>query len=280
MTPTPVPRPTRTLGLLSDSLARPVTGRHLLAGGLLLSLAAAAPLLHTTPRDTDLRPVHVVADGRAAPSPAPSLPTRVLPAGQLVRTTAARASRGGARTALPPTRFELRTVPVGRPFTGLASWYGGRFQGRLTANGERFDTQDLTAASRTLPFGTRLRVCRARRCVVVRINDRGPYVSDRVLDLSSAARAGLGFSGVAQVTATPVDLRRVPVRRALPARRPGAAHRPLPRPTPVATAVPSSPAVTLAAAPAAAVGGHADQLGLALVGASGAGLAWARRRRS
>ena len=111
-----------------------------------------------------------------------------------------RASRSALRTSL---------VPVGRTFSGKASWYGGFFQGRLTANGERFDTRALTAASRTLPFGTRLRVCRARRCVVVRVNDRGPYVGHRVLDLSHAAAQRLGYEGVEQVTATPVALRAI-----------------------------------------------------------------------
>lgn len=112
-----------------------------------------------------------------------------------------RASRGGLRSAL---------IPTGPSFSGTASWYGGSyFQGRQTANGERFDTHALTAASRTLPFGTRLRVCRGRRCVVVRINDRGPYVGARVLDLSHAAAQRLGYEGVERVTATPVVRRTV-----------------------------------------------------------------------
>lgn len=66
----------------------------------------------------------------------------------------------------------------------------------------------LTAAHRTLPFGTRLRVCRGDRCVVVRINDRGPYAGGRILDLSrgAAEQIGLVHSGVAQVSATVVDV--------------------------------------------------------------------------
>lgn len=76
---------------------------------------------------------------------------------------------------------------------GKASWYGPRFQGRRTASGERFDMNELTAAHRSLPFGTRVRVRNVenQRNVVVRINDRGPYVKDRIIDLSKAAAAAL-----------------------------------------------------------------------------------------
>lgn len=106
---------------------------------------------------------------------------------------------------------------------GMASWYGQQFHGRRTASGEVFDASGLTAASRTLPFGTRLRVCRLERCVVVRINDRGPFVGHRVLDLSHGASRVLGFSGVAFVTATPVPERVAPrarrARTAPPVRR-------------------------------------------------------------
>ena len=87
--------------------------------------------------------------------------------------------------------------------TGMASWYGGKFQGRLTANGEVFDTNELTAAHRTLPFGTIVRVISevSDRSVVVRINDRGPFVDNRVIDLSRAAAdiIGLTAAGVAPV---------------------------------------------------------------------------------
>jgi rare lipoprotein A len=73
--------------------------------------------------------------------------------------------------------------------TGEASWYGPGFHGRRTANGEIFDKEALTAAHRTLPFGTVVRVRNLDngRVVVVRINDRGPFARDRILDLSEAA---------------------------------------------------------------------------------------------
>jgi len=85
----------------------------------------------------------------------------------------------------------------------VASWYGAE-SGNRTASGERFDGSSLTAASRTLPFGTTLRVTYRGRSVVVRINDRGPFVRGRDLDLSSAAarRIGLTAAGVGQVCIT------------------------------------------------------------------------------
>lgn len=86
---------------------------------------------------------------------------------------------------------------------GDASWYGKDHQGNLTANGERFDMQALTAAHRSLPFNTVLRVTNLDngRMVRVRINDRGPYVKGRIIDLSAAAAAALGLheDGVAAV---------------------------------------------------------------------------------
>lgn len=78
---------------------------------------------------------------------------------------------------------------------GRASWYGARFHGRRTSSGERFDMNDLTAAHGTLRFGTRVRVRNVAngREVVVRINDRGPRARNRIIDLSKAAAAALGF---------------------------------------------------------------------------------------
>ena len=79
---------------------------------------------------------------------------------------------------------------------GVASWYGRGFAGHRTASGERFDPADYTAAHRTLPFGSRVRVTNAAgHSVVVRINDRGPYSGHRVIDLSQAAAAEIGLVG-------------------------------------------------------------------------------------
>ena len=90
----------------------------------------------------------------------------------------------------------------GRTFSGIASFYGNE-SGRKTASGQRFNQNLLTAAHRSLPFGTRLRVTRGDRSVVVTINDRGPFVRGRVLDLSTAAAraVGLAGAGVGRVTA-------------------------------------------------------------------------------
>jgi len=76
---------------------------------------------------------------------------------------------------------------------GIASWYGGKFHGRQTANGEIFNTNDLTAAHKDLPFNTVVDVTNIvnGKSVKVRINDRGPYVGDRVIDLSYAAAKAL-----------------------------------------------------------------------------------------
>ena len=84
--------------------------------------------------------------------------------------------------------------------SGIASVYG--YNGGRTASGERMSNAALTAAHRTLPFGTMVRVTNAHsgRSVVVRINDRGPFVRGRVIDLTPAAARELGFSGLAGVT--------------------------------------------------------------------------------
>ena len=87
--------------------------------------------------------------------------------------------------------------------TGLASYYADKYHGRATASGETFDTGKLTAAHRTLPFGTMVKVTRpgSQRSVTVRINDRGPFVAGRVIDLSRAAARELGMEkdGLANV---------------------------------------------------------------------------------
>ena len=90
----------------------------------------------------------------------------------------------------------------GRSFSGMASFYGNE-SGSKTASGQRFNQNALTAAHRSLPFGTKLRVTHGSRSVVVTINDRGPFVHGRVLDLSTAAarEVGLTSAGVGRVVA-------------------------------------------------------------------------------
>jgi rare lipoprotein A len=86
----------------------------------------------------------------------------------------------------------------GSELEGEASYYADRFNGRTTANGETFDINQLTAAHRTLPFGTRVRVTNLKnqKSVVVRINDRGPYAKGRVIDLSPAAARRIDMIGM------------------------------------------------------------------------------------
>ena len=112
-------------------------------------------------------------------------------------------------TSLPPAPepvVEEQRPPVGQ--SGTASWYGPWHHGRRTANGERFDQNALTAAHPTLPLGTVVRVTNLQngRTVKVRINDRGPYVRGRVIDLSKAAAAALGFK---EQGLTPVAIERL-----------------------------------------------------------------------
>jgi rare lipoprotein A len=82
----------------------------------------------------------------------------------------------------------------GRSFSGMASFYGNE-SGSKTASGQRFNQSAMTAAHRSLPFGTKLRVTHGDRSVVVTINDRGPFIRGRVLDLSTGAARAIGLTG-------------------------------------------------------------------------------------
>ncbi|MBP8225402.1 MAG: septal ring lytic transglycosylase RlpA family protein [Acidovorax sp.] len=107
--------------------------------------------------------------------------------------------RGADSAELPEPLAEPVPEPVPESDQqGLASWYGPRFHGRRTASGEIFNRRALTAAHRTLPFGTRVcvRSQLTGRAVVVRINDRGPFTGNRVIDLSQAAAQELGMQGL------------------------------------------------------------------------------------
>jgi rare lipoprotein A len=101
-----------------------------------------------------------------------------------------------------PKQAESR--PVGHTESGMASFYGNEFQSRKTANGERFDQAKLTAAHRTLTFGTRLKVTNTQnsKSVVVRVNDRGPFAKGRIIDLSSSA-----FKTIASLNAGVIPVR-------------------------------------------------------------------------
>src|SRR5262249_21352781 len=104
-----------------------------------------------------------------------------------------------------PTREGTSPAPPPEPQgqVGIASWYGGRLHGRRTASGARFDQNALTAAHRSLPLGTRVRVTHLESgaSVIVTITDRGPYAHGRIIDVSRAAARRLGMlrSGTARV---------------------------------------------------------------------------------
>ncbi|NWF73432.1 MAG: septal ring lytic transglycosylase RlpA family protein [Nitrospirae bacterium] len=115
--------------------------------------------------------------------------------GLLLVTTLAGALASCSSTP-KPTYFP--GYPVGFVEHGVASWYGPGFHGNKTANGERYDMHQMTAAHRTLPFGSIavVRSINTGRQVTVRINDRGPFARGRVLDLSLAGARGLGMTGL------------------------------------------------------------------------------------
>ncbi|MCP5061676.1 MAG: septal ring lytic transglycosylase RlpA family protein [Ignavibacteriae bacterium] len=98
--------------------------------------------------------------------------------------------------------------------TGIASWYGPNFDGKKTANGETFDMFDLTAAHRTLPFGSIVKVINKsnNKSVIVRINDRGPYAKSRIIDLSkkSAEKIRMISSGFTQVDLILLNEKKLP----------------------------------------------------------------------
>lgn len=117
----------------------------------------------------------------------------------------------GCTTPRPktPSSQEVPTETGALIGSGKASYYGNQHHNKLTASGERFDQNALTAAHRTLPFGTRVRVTNTRnsQSVVVRINDRGPFVRGRIIDLSKAAfeRIASTRAGVIRVRLERVD---------------------------------------------------------------------------
>jgi rare lipoprotein A len=94
-------------------------------------------------------------------------------------------------------------LPLLTTLSVISSWYGPGFDGRLTASGSRYNQHGLTAAHKTLPFGTRLRVC-FKRCAVVTVTDRGPYIYGRELDLSKGAADAIGLTdhGVGRIKVT------------------------------------------------------------------------------
>ncbi len=144
------------------------------------------------------------------------IPTRMQPIAFLIAGLVVLAGcvpavrfRGGSAAAVTNTS-NAKAAHVNDRMRGRASYYHDAFDGRLTASGEPFRQDQLTAAHRWLPFGTLVRVTNLqnKRSVVVRITDRGPFVEGRILDLSRAAAEQLGMldTGVADVELIVVDL--------------------------------------------------------------------------
>ncbi|MPZ78677.1 MAG: septal ring lytic transglycosylase RlpA family protein [Deltaproteobacteria bacterium] len=127
--------------------------------------------------------------------PAPAFPREIPPIGKLPYSPEIELA--------PP--IEIIPAPAQPTLleTGLASWYGPRFHGKLTASGEVFNQEKFTAAHRTLPWGSRVKVINLAngKSVEVRINDRGPFAKGRVIDVSRAAARALGMvqSGITTV---------------------------------------------------------------------------------
>jgi rare lipoprotein A len=150
---------------------------------------AGVPLGASTAQPSDL-----ASASAAAVSPLETVPLDADPLGTDLRT----ADLAIPQDAVDLDSFDppLDTAPVAQSLgSGVASYYGRQFHGRPTASGERFDMRELTAAHKTLPFGTRVLVTNPQngRSVTVRINDRGPYAHGRTIDLSRAAAEQIGL---------------------------------------------------------------------------------------
>lgn len=124
-------------------------------------------------------------------TPAPIYRSGTVSANPVKETAAEQKAQPPAKTEPWPLAVQL----------GLASFYGREFHGRKTANGETFDMEAMTAAHRTLPFGTMVKVTNLKNnlSVTAKINDRGPFVEGRMIDLSQGAAKKIGIDGVEQV---------------------------------------------------------------------------------
>jgi rare lipoprotein A len=200
---------------LIPSVARTAQPSHALAAirWLVLTSLLGLNACATAPPVAAVSPQPDVAAVARAPAERP-VPEQ---SGQTARSAPAASPSDGAApapvaaaTVADPVLEPVHATPADRSpgagrviARGTASWYGQRFHGRRTASGERFDMNELTAAHRTLPFGTRVRVRHVAtgREVVVRINDRGPRSRQRIIDLSLGAARELGVQhrGTAEV---------------------------------------------------------------------------------
>lgn len=105
----------------------------------------------------------------------------------------------GTTVSMTVNKLPNVPIPTSGTLNGTISWYGEDFEGNPTASGEIFDPSEMTAAHKTMPFGTKLKVTNIKtgQSVVVKVNDRGPFVGDRILDLSQGAAEKIGLQGIA-----------------------------------------------------------------------------------
>ena len=196
-----------------DLARRPGALSRALAAGLLALLTGCATQTAAPPPPLSaLAPSQALVAEPVAKVELPSVPERLTALAKRLLAKLKKQAPAPAAEAEPQPepestvgeKYRLTGEDALELERGRASWYGGRFHGQLTANGERYDKYALTAAHKTLPFGTivRVRSLKLGREVDVRINDRGPFAPGRVIDVSQAAAEALGLkgSGVAEVS--------------------------------------------------------------------------------
>lgn len=174
--------------------------RHCIGWGLMLSGWLAGCSAVTGPPATDSAPKRQIR---------PELVADAVPRHEVIT-----ASGNKSPYVVFGRQYELLTDYRGYREQGIASWYGTKFHGRLTSNGEVYDLYKMTAAHKTLPIPVYVQVTNLDngRSVIVRVNDRGPFHGDRLIDLSYAAAVKLGYAekGTARVEIAVIDLDNTP----------------------------------------------------------------------
>ena len=173
--------------------SRPLSTRFAV---LALGAALALPLAGAVAEETAVSATEAAATATTNDTAAEAL----VPAPTVVTDAAADLTAAPAPAPIAPAPVEQPQAPAAKPATrslgsGVASYYGDRFHGRRTASGQAFNMHAMTAAHKTLPFGTRVLVTNPSngKSVTVTINDRGPYAHGRTIDLSKAAATEIGL---------------------------------------------------------------------------------------